>query len=77
MASKGKASQNDKSDETDKLSDITLANVLKSKVRLEIFFLLTIYRELSLTELSKLAKKSKPALHRHLQKLIESGFGLK
>ena len=74
MASKGKASQKDKGIETDKISDITLSEVLKSKVRLEIFFLLTVYRELSLTDLSKLANKSKPALHRHLQKLIDSGF---
>ncbi|MFX0210901.1 MAG: ArsR/SmtB family transcription factor [Candidatus Hodarchaeota archaeon] len=54
--------------------DFVLDVILNSQVRHSVFFLLYIYRELSLTDLSHLLDKSKPALHRHLQKMIEAGI---
>jgi DNA-binding transcriptional ArsR family regulator len=49
-------------------------DALNSKVRVEIFFLLNIFGELNLTELSSMMNKSKPALHRHLQIMLEAGI---
>ena len=60
--------------DTDYLLEIPLEEIFKSKVRLEIFFLLSIYGELNLTDLSKLLDKSKPALHRHIQNLLKVGL---
>ncbi len=47
--------------------------IFKNKIRLRIFLILTVYGELSLTELSTHMNKSKPALYRHLQIMIELG----
>lgn len=60
--------------DTDYLLEIPLEEIFKSKVRHEIFFLLSIYGELNLTDLSKLLDKSKPALHRHIQNLLKVGL---
>jgi len=60
--------------DTDYLLEIPFKEILKNQVRHEIFFLLSIYGELNLTDLSKLLAKSKPALHRHIQNLLKVGL---
>ncbi|MFX0123109.1 MAG: ArsR family transcriptional regulator [Candidatus Hodarchaeota archaeon] len=55
-------------------NDFSFDVILNSPVRHTIFFLLNVYQELSLTDLSQLLHKSKPALHRHIQKMIEAGI---
>lgn len=58
----------------EKVSSMTIMDVLKSNTRLQIFFLLNIYKELSMTELAEILNISKSALHRHLKKLLESNI---
>ena len=43
-------------------------------IRYRIYGLLSVYPELSFTELAKKLEKSKSTLHPHLQKLIELGI---
>ncbi|MFX0182121.1 MAG: helix-turn-helix domain-containing protein [Candidatus Hodarchaeota archaeon] len=74
MPSNGNTSTDEILDKTTSLSEMKLKDILKSKVRLDIFFLLSIYGELSLTDLSTLLDKSKPALHRHIKKMINAGL---
>ena len=52
--------------------DFKTAEVYSSKIRYRILLLLYIYRELSLTEIAEKMKKSKPAIHHHLKKMIEA-----
>ncbi|MFX0211390.1 MAG: ArsR/SmtB family transcription factor [Candidatus Hodarchaeota archaeon] len=73
LSKKKKGSEvNDKKDKGS--NDFSLDIIINSPVRHNIFFLLNVYRELSLTDLSQLLHKSKPALHRHIQKMIEAGI---
>ena len=58
-------SNNSKADES------SVAELLDSEIRFQIFSLLSMYPELSFTELSKKLNKSKSTLHPHLKKLIE------
>ncbi len=74
MLSKEKKGSNVSDKEDQRSSDFSLDIILNSQVRHNIFFLLNVYRELSLTDLSQLLHKSKPALHRHIQKMIEAGI---
>ncbi|MFX1274441.1 MAG: winged helix-turn-helix domain-containing protein [Promethearchaeota archaeon] len=53
---------------------LTHYNFLKSEIRFRIWGLLSIYSELSFTNLCKKLYKSKSTVHPHLQKLIEIGI---
>ncbi|UCG02688.1 MAG: helix-turn-helix domain-containing protein [Candidatus Heimdallarchaeota archaeon] len=74
MLSKEKKDSEVKDKKNQGSNDFSLDIILNSPVRHNIFFLLNVYRELSLTDLSQLLHKSKPALHRHIQKMIEAGI---
>ncbi|MFW9998077.1 MAG: winged helix-turn-helix domain-containing protein, partial [Candidatus Odinarchaeota archaeon] len=50
-------------------------DILSNEIRFRILQLLFVYGELSLTALSKHMHKSKPALHHHLQIMIDD-FGV-
>lgn len=52
----------------------TIHEMLKFSTRFDIWGLLSIYNELSLTELSAKMNKSKSTIHSHMQKLIEAGI---
>lgn len=49
-------------------------NILKDNTDLEIFTLLLMYQEQSLTQLTNSINKSKPTLSRHMQKLVSCGL---
>ena len=74
MAVNGKTKGKKSEDYQKSDPDITILDILKSKIRLQLFFLLNVYGELSFTEISKYMGKSKPALHRHLQMMMEGGI---
>ena len=56
------------------IDDTKRIELLSSKVRMQILLFLNINDEMSLTQLSIAMNKSKPALHRHLKKMIELGI---
>lgn len=74
MVSNSSKQLNEKEQSKDNFPLLPQIDALYSKVRVEIFFLLNIFGELNLTELSRMMNKSKPALHRQLQIMIESGI---
>lgn len=64
----------EKTQETEKNTQSTIEKRLEiysNKIRLQIFLLLVVYGELSLADLSHHMKKSKPALHYHLRKMLD------
>jgi DNA-binding transcriptional ArsR family regulator len=52
----------------------TIHEMLKFSTRFDIWGLLSVYHELSLSELSIKMNKSKSTIHGHMQKLIEAGI---
>jgi len=51
-----------------------LTESLKGEIRMTIFVYLLIYKELSLSGLSKLLNKPKTSVFHHVKKLVESGL---
>ncbi|MFX1597157.1 MAG: ArsR family transcriptional regulator [Promethearchaeota archaeon] len=57
-----------------KSKHLTIDEILRSKTRFQIWNFLTIYRELSILDLSRRIGKSKSTIYEHLKKMMDAGF---
>ncbi|MFW9878083.1 MAG: winged helix-turn-helix domain-containing protein [Candidatus Thorarchaeota archaeon] len=57
-----------------KSKPLTIVEILRSKTRFQIWNFLTIYRELSILDLSRRIGKSKSTIYEHLKKMMDAGF---